>query len=59
MHAPGAGQVTILLKAESDAQILEHFAPWRSQFGIEMDFNPVIRCQDVVDYRKELFAKMS
>ena len=29
VHAPGAGRVTILFKAESDAQIFEHFAPWR------------------------------
>ena len=59
VHAPGAGRVTILFKAESDAQIFEHFAPWRAQFGIEMDFTPVIGCQDVVDYHKKLFAKMS
>ena len=31
----------------------------RAQFGIEMDFTPVIYCQDVVDYHKKLFAKMS
>jgi hypothetical protein len=24
-----------------------------------MDFTPVIGCQDVVDYHKKLFAKMS
>ena len=59
VHAPGAGRVTILFKAESDAQIFEAFAPWRAQFGIEMDFTPVIGCQDVVDYHKKLFAKMS
>ena len=59
VHAPGAGRVTLLFKAESDAQIFEHFAPWRAQFGIEMDFTPVIGCQDVVDYHKKLFAKMS
>ena len=59
VHAPGAGRVTILFKADSDAQIFEHFAPWRAQFGIEMDFTPVIGCQDVVDYHKKLFAKMS
>ena len=59
VHAPGAGRVTILFKAKSDAQIFEHFAPWRAQFGIEMDFTPVIGCQDVVDYHKKLFAKMS
>ena len=52
VHAPGAGRVTILFKAESDAQIFEAFAPWRAQFGIEMDFTPVIRCQDVVGYDK-------
>ena len=34
VHAPGAGRVTILFKAESDAQIFESFAPWRPQFGI-------------------------
>ena len=59
VHAPGAGRVTLLFKAESDAQIFEHFAPRRAQFGIEMDFTPVIGCQDVVDYHKKLFAKMS
>lgn len=59
VHAPGAGRVTLLFKAESDAQIFEHFAPWRAQYGIEMDFTPVIGCQDVVDYHKKLFATMS
>ena len=53
VHAPGAGRVTCLFKAESDAQIFEHFAPWRAQFGIEMDFTPVIGCQDVVDHHKK------
>ena len=52
VHAPGAGRVTILFKAESNAQIFEAFAPWRAQFGIEMDFTPVIGCQDVVDSTK-------
>ncbi len=52
VHAPCAGRVTILFKAESDAQIFEAFAPWRPQFGIEMDFTPVIRCQDVVERQK-------
>ena len=46
-------------QAESDAQIFEHFAPWRAQYGIEIDFTPVIGCQDVVDYHKKLFAKMA
>ncbi len=59
VHAPGAGRVTLLFKAASDAQIFEHFAPWRAQYGIEMDFTPVIGCQDVVDYHKKLFATMS
>ena len=58
VHAPGAGRVTALFKAESDAQIFEHFAPWRAKYGIEMDFTPVIGCQDVVDHHKKLFAKM-
>ena len=52
-------RLVTLFKAESDAQIFEHFAPWRAQFGIEMDFTPVIGCQDVVNYHKKLFAKMS
>ena len=59
VHPPGAGRVTLLFKAESDAQIFEHFASWRAQFGIEMDVAPVIGCEDVVDYHKKLFAKMS
>ena len=59
VHAPGAGRVTCLFKAESDAQIFEHFAPWRAQYGIEIDFTPVIGCQDVVDHHKKLFAKMA
>ena len=36
VHAPGAGR-TIPSKLRY-AQIFEHFAPWRAQFGIEMDF---------------------
>ena len=34
VHPPGAGRVTLLFKAESDAQIFEHFASWRAQLGI-------------------------
>ena len=37
VHAPGAGRVTILFKAESDAQIFEHFAmacPLRHRNGL-------------------------
>ena len=35
----------------------DNFAPWRAQFGIEMDFTPVIGCQDVVDYHKHSSPK--
>ncbi len=31
----------------------------RVQFGIEIDFTPVVGCQDVVDRHKKLFAKMA
>ena len=59
VHAPGEGRVVILCKAVSDKELFAHFAPWRAQFGIEMEMTPVISCQNVVDYHKELFNKMN
>jgi len=59
VHAPGEGRVVILCKAKSDKELFLHFAPWRAQFGIDMEITPVISCQNVVDYHKDLFAKMS
>ena len=58
VHAPGEGRVVILCRAESDKQLFKHFAPWRAQFGIVMEFTPVMSCQDVVDAHKDLFAKL-
>lgn len=48
----------ILFRAESDQQIFTHFAPWRAQFNMVMELTPVISCQKVVDYHKDLFAKL-
>ena len=58
VHAPGEGRVVVLCRAEGDKQLFTHFAPWRAQFGIVMEITPVISCQDVVDYHKDLFAKL-
>ena len=58
VHAPGEGRVVCLCKAKSDKEIFSHFAPWRAKFGIIMEFTPVIGCQDVVDYHKELFKSL-
>ena len=57
VHAPGAGRVTILFKAESDAQIFEAFAPWRAQFGMELDIEPAMGCDEAVAMHKALFAE--
>ncbi len=59
VHAPGEGRVVCLCKAFSDKELFEHFSPWRAQFGIHMEFTPVISCQNVVDYHKNLFKKIS
>jgi len=59
VHAPGEGRVVCLCKAFSDKEIFSHFAPWRAKFGIHMEFTPVISCQNVVDYHKELFNSIS
>ncbi|RPF82321.1 DUF3303 domain-containing protein [Synechococcus sp. CC9616] len=58
VHAPGEGRVVVLCRAESDKQLFAHFAPWRAQFGMVVEFTPVISCQNVVDYHKDLFAKL-
>ena len=58
VHAPGEGRVVLLCKANSDKELFEHFGPWRAQFGIDMEMTPVISCLNVVDYHKNLFAKM-
>tara|TARA_Y100001968_G_scaffold151403_1_gene138558 strand:- start:76 stop:393 length:318 start_codon:yes stop_codon:yes gene_type:complete len=59
VHAPGEGRVVILCKALGDKELFMHFSPWRAKFGIDMEFTPVISCQNVVDYHKELFSKLS
>ena len=59
VHAPGEGRVVCLCKAYSDKEIFEHFAPWRAKFGIHMEFTPVISCQNIVDYHKNLFSSMN
>ena len=59
VHAPGEGRVVCLCKAHSDKEIFEHFAPWRAKFGIHMEFTPVISCQNIVDYHKNLFNSMN
>ena len=53
VHAPGEGRVVILCNAKSDKELFLHFAPWRAQFGIDMEITPVISCQNVVDYHKD------
>ncbi len=58
VHAPGEGRVVCLCKANSDKELFKHFAPWRAQFGIHMETTPVISCQNVVDYHKELFESL-
>ena len=58
VHAPGEGRVVCLCKAYSDKEVFEHFAPWRAQFGIHMEFTPVTSCQNIVDYHKDLFKSM-
>ena len=59
VHAPGEGRVVVLCRAESDKQLFAHSAPWRAQFGMVIEFTPVIICQNVVDYHKDLFAKLA
>ena len=59
VHAPGEGRVVCLIKAFSDKEIFAHFAPWRAKYGIHMEFTPVISCQNVVDYHKNLFEDLS
>tara|TARA_B100000900_G_C20516184_1_gene690171 strand:- start:893 stop:1213 length:321 start_codon:yes stop_codon:yes gene_type:complete len=59
VHAPGEGRVVCLFRANSDKEIFAHFAPWRAKFGIHMEFTPVISCQNVVDYHKELFKSIN
>ena len=58
VHAPGEGRVVILCRAESDKQLFAHFASWRAQYNLIIEFTPVISCQNVVDYHKDLFAKL-
>ena len=59
VHAPGEGRVVCLCRAVSDKELFSHFAPWRAKFGIHMEFTPVISCQNVVDYPKELFKSIN
>jgi len=40
------------------SEVFEDFAPWRAKFGIHMEFTPVISCQNVVDYHKNLFKTL-
>ena len=58
VHAPGEGRVVILCKATGDKELFKHFSPWRAKYGIDLEMTPVISCQNVVDYHKELFTKL-
>ena len=55
---PGQGQVVALMKANGTAELFKHLAPWRAQFGVEMDITPAISDADVVANHKVLFAQM-
>ena len=58
VHLPGQGQVVALLKANGTAELFKHLAPWRTQFGVEMDITPAISDAEVVANHKVLFAEM-
>ena len=58
VHLPGQGQVVALLKANGTAELFKHLAPWRAQFGVEMDITPAISDAEVVANHKVLFAEM-
>ena len=47
-----------LLKANGTAELFKHLAPWRAQFGVEMDITPAISDAEVVANHKVLFAEM-
>ena len=57
-HLPGQGQVVGIFKARSTDELFQHLAPWRAQFGVEMDITPAIADADVVTNHKKLFASM-
>ena len=58
VHLPGQGQVVALMKANGTAELFKHLAPWRAQFGVEMDITPAISDAEVVANHKVLFAQM-
>ena len=58
VHLPGQGQVVGIFKARSTDELFQHLAPWRAQFGVEMDITPAIADADVVANHKKLFASM-
>ena len=45
-------------KANGTAELFKHLAPWRAQFGVEMDITPAISDAEVVANHKVLFAQM-
>ena len=57
-HLPGQGQVVALMKARGTEELFRHLAPWRAQFGVEMEITPAISDAEVVANHKVLFASM-
>ena len=58
-HAPGDGTGVIVCKADGADAIFKHFAPWRAQFGMELDITPAMSCAQVVESHRQLFNESS
>lgn len=46
------------MKARGTEELFRHLAPWRAQFGVEMEITPAISDAEVVASHEVLFASM-
>ena len=56
-HMPQNGSGVVICRASGSSALFKHFAPWRAQFGMELDIEPAMGCDEAVAMHKALFAE--
>tara|TARA_Y100000589_G_C27023567_1_gene575941 strand:- start:473 stop:793 length:321 start_codon:yes stop_codon:yes gene_type:complete len=54
VHAPQTGEVFVTCIADNHLKVAEHFDVWRSKFGVEWNFIPVLNDEEVILRNKKL-----
>ena len=54
VHAPKIWEVFVICKAEKHLKVAEHFAIWRTKFGVEWDVKTVFNDEEVIKRNKKI-----